>query len=68
MGKGNIHIKLYGNGQFMGYVKRISTYYGKVDSTPSIENAKSYSKAETAATEGELIRAITHGALNYEVV
>ena len=62
-----LHVELYGNGQFQGYLKSVSTYYQKVESTPNKMEAKAYAKMETAQKDGELVRVLTHGALTYNV-
>lgn len=56
------------DGRPLGYLKYISSYYTKVDSTYNIAEAKQYVKAETALRNGELASQMTHGGLLYKVV
>ena len=65
---GKYHIKLYSPDKvYQGYLKSVSTYYGKIESTTSIKDAKSYAKQETAEKDVHLVMVMTHGGLGCEI-
>lgn len=63
-----LHIELYSvDGIFQGYLKSISTYYNKVESTNNIAEAKPYAKQETAAKDCNLVGILTRGGLRTNI-
>lgn len=61
-------ILLSNNGYVQGYLKSISTYHNNIESTDNIDDAKQYSKYDTAVKNGELAAIITHGGLLYRIL
>lgn len=65
----NFAIMMYStNREPQGYLKRVSTYYYKVESTNNLAEAKKYAKEKTALADAELVMAMTNGGLICEVV
>ena len=62
-----MRIMLYGNGRFIGYLKSVSQTKGRVLSTQYKEDAKSYAKKTTADKDVEIVKMLTHGAIEAEI-
>lgn len=62
-----VNIYLYGNGQFLGYLKSISIANQKIKSTKDKSEAKGYAKYETALKDADAVGMMTHGGIIAEI-
>lgn len=62
-----VHICLYGNGKFLGYLKSISIANKKITSTEVKSEAKGYAKYETAIKDANAVGMMTHGGIIAEI-
>lgn len=65
----NFAIMIYSvNKEPQGYLKRVSTFNYKIESTNNLVDAKKYAKEKTAQAEAQLVMAMTNAGLICEVV
>ena len=64
----SLRIAVSGNGQFQGYLKSVSVFNNKIETTLDKSKAKCYAKQESAMKDIYLANQITRGTLSFQPV
>ena len=62
-----LRLEIYANGQFQGWVKKISTFNNEVVPTTNKMEARTFAKMETADKYAKLAYQIVRGTLSFKV-